>query len=99
MRAVYERRRQYMVDRLKTMGFGIPVMPGGAFYIFANAAHLSGDSYGLAFDILEQAHVGVAPGIDFGSRGEGFLRFSYANSMENISRGLDRLEQYVQNIT
>ena len=99
MRAVYERRRHYLVDRLKAMGFGIPVAPGGAFYVFANAAHLSGDSYALAFDILEQAHVGVAPGIDFGSRGEGFLRFSYANSMENISRGLDRLEQYVNNHT
>jgi len=72
------------------------VEPTGAFYVFVNAGHLSQDSYALAFDILEQAHVGVTPGIDFGAGGEGFLRFSYANSLENIREGLDRLEAYVQ---
>ena len=41
---------------------------------------------------LQNAHVGVAPGIDFGKNGEGYLRFSYANSMENIAEGMDRLE-------
>ena len=51
------------------------------------------DSYKLAFDILEKAHVGVAPGIDFGQNGEGYLRFSYANSLENIKEGMDRLEE------
>jgi aspartate/methionine/tyrosine aminotransferase len=55
------------------------------------------DSYRLAFDILEQARVGVAPGIDFGSNGEGYLRFCYANSMENIAEGMDRLERYLRN--
>jgi aspartate/methionine/tyrosine aminotransferase len=60
-----------------------------------NASHLSGDSYHLAFDILEKAHVGVTPGIDFGSNGEGYLRFSYANSMENIKNGLNRIEDYL----
>ena len=43
----------------------------------------------------EQAKVGVSPGIDFGSGGEGFLRFSYATSLENIKEGLDRLERYL----
>ena len=52
----------------------------------------------LAFDILEKAHVGVTPGIDFGTNGEGYLRFSYANSMENIEEGLDRIEQYLKNL-
>jgi aspartate/methionine/tyrosine aminotransferase len=52
------------------------------------------DSYKLAFDILAQARVGCAPGIDFGANGEGYLRFSYANSMENIAEGMDRLETY-----
>ncbi|MGM0621627.1 MAG: pyridoxal phosphate-dependent aminotransferase, partial [Bacteroidota bacterium] len=69
----------------------------GAFYIFVNAKHLSGNSYKLAFDILEKAKVGVTPGIDFGENGEGFLRFSYANSLENISEGMDRLEKYLNN--
>jgi len=65
--------------------------------VFANARHLSNDSYKLAFDILEKCHVGVTPGIDFGANGEGYLRFSYANSMENITEGLNRIESFVNN--
>ena len=77
------------------MGFGITIEPTGAFYVFVNAKHISNDSYALAVDILEKAHVGVTPGIDFGENGEGYLRFSYANSMENIAEGLDRIEHYL----
>ncbi len=95
MKAIYNQRRKYMIQRLKDMGFGITIEPTGAFYVFANAKHISGDSYELAFDILEKAHVGVTPGIDFGSHGEGYLRFSYANSLENIAEGMDRLERYL----
>ena len=95
MKRIYNERRQYMIRRLKDMGLGITVEPTGAFYVFANAKHISHDSYKLAFDILEKAHVGVAPGIDFGKNGEGYLRFSYATSMENIARGMDRLEDYL----
>ena len=94
MKRIYNERRQYMIRRLKEMGLGITVEPTGAFYVFANAKHISHDSYKLAFDILEKAHVGVAPGIDFGKNGEGYLRFSYATSMENITQGMDRLENY-----
>jgi aspartate/methionine/tyrosine aminotransferase len=97
MKSIYNERRQFMVRRLKEMGFGITVEPTGAFYIFANAKHISNDSYSLAFDILEKAHVGVAPGIDFGENGEGYLRLSYANSIENIAEGMDRLERYLRN--
>ena len=93
---IYDERRRYMIHRLKKIGFGITVEPTGAFYVFANAKHISTDSYTLAFDILEKAHVGVGPGIDFGKNGEGYLRFSYANSMENIEAGLDRIEKYLQ---
>ncbi len=96
MKSIYNERRQYIVKRLKELGFGITVEPTGAFYVFANARHISNDSYKLAFDILEKAHVGVTPGIDFGDNGEGYLRFSYANSMENIVEGLDRIERYLQ---
>jgi aspartate/methionine/tyrosine aminotransferase len=98
MKNIYNERRQYMVKRLKEIGFGITVEPTGAFYVFANAKHISKDSYKLAFDILEKAHVGVTPGIDFGDNGEGYLRFSYANSMENIVEGLDRIEHYLDNL-
>jgi aspartate/methionine/tyrosine aminotransferase len=96
MKNVYNERRKYMIGRLRELGFSISVEPTGAFYIFVNARHLSNDSYKLAFDILENAHVGVTPGIDFGENGEGYLRFSYANSLENIIEGLNRLEKYIQ---
>ena len=96
MRNIYDKRRRYIVERLKAMGFGITVEPTGAFYVFANAKHISNDSYKLAFDILERAHVGVTPGIDFGSNGEGYIRFSYANSMDNIKEGLNRLQTYLE---
>ena len=95
MKRIYDERRRYMIARLKELGFGITVEPTGAFYVFANAKHLSNDSYRLAFDILETAHVGVTPGIDFGSHGEGYIRFSYANSMDNIVEGLNRIEGYL----
>jgi aspartate/methionine/tyrosine aminotransferase len=96
MLRIYDERRRFMIARLRELGFHIPVEPTGAFYVFVNARHISDDSYALAFDILEKAHVGVTPGIDFGSNGEGYLRFSYANSIENIAEGLDRLERYLQ---
>jgi aspartate/methionine/tyrosine aminotransferase len=95
MKAVYNERRLYIIERLKALGFGITVEPTGAFYVFVNAGHLGRDSLQLAFDILQNAHVGVTPGIDFGANGEGHLRFSYANSLENIKKGLDRLEHYL----
>ncbi len=97
MKNVYNERRKYMVKRLREIGFGITIEPTGAFYVFANAKHLSKDSYKLAFDILEKAHVGVTPGIDFGSNGEGYLRFSYANSIDNIREGLNRIDNYIHN--
>ena len=96
MCAIYNQRRRLMIDRLRALGFGITVEPTGAFYVFADARHLSGDSYRLAFEILEHAHVGVAPGIDFGEHGEGYLRFSYASAKERIEEGMRRLERYLQ---
>ncbi|MCG8531536.1 MAG: pyridoxal phosphate-dependent aminotransferase [Desulfovibrionales bacterium] len=96
MRRVYNERRCFMVKRLREMGLGIKTEPTGAFYVFANVKHISNDSYSLAFDILEKAHIGVTPGIDFGKNGEGYLRFSYANSMENLAIGMDRMEGYLK---
>jgi (5-formylfuran-3-yl)methyl phosphate transaminase len=92
---IYDERRQYMLARLKNMGFVIHVEPTGAFYVFADARRFCTDSYKEAFRIIEEIKVGVTPGIDFGSAGEGFLRFSYANSLENIKEGLNRLEKYL----
>lgn len=95
MKETYNIRRKFMIDRLKKMGFGITVEPTGAFYVFANAKRFSNDSFRLAMDILDNAHVGVTPGIAFGQNGEGYIRFSYANSLENISEGMDRIESFL----
>jgi len=96
MRAVYDERRRYMIRRVRELGFGLAVEPAGAFYMLANAGHLAESSYDLAFEILENAGVGVSPGIEFGQNAEGYLRFSYANSLENIKEGLDRIEAYLR---
>jgi aspartate/methionine/tyrosine aminotransferase len=98
MVATYDRRRRYMLDRLEGMGFSFRCHPTGAFYVFVNVRHLSDDCYRFAFDVLERARVGCTPGVDFGDGGEGYLRFTYANSLENIREGMDRLEVYLENL-
>ncbi|MDR0355725.1 MAG: aminotransferase class I/II-fold pyridoxal phosphate-dependent enzyme [Deltaproteobacteria bacterium] len=94
MRAIYDRRRRLLIDGLREMGFVVMVEPAGAFYVLARADHLSSDSKSLVFEILEEAGVGLTPGIEFGSGAEGFLRFSYATSEENIRQGLMRLASF-----
>jgi aspartate/methionine/tyrosine aminotransferase len=99
MKEIYDSRRQFMLKRLKEMGLKVAVEPTGAFYILANAREYAADSYKLAFAILEKARVGVTPGIDFGSQAEGFLRFSYTNSLEKIEEGLERLQKYFESVS
>ncbi len=102
MKDIYNKRRLYMLDRLKGMGFDIKNEPTGAFYIIVNMRHLAekfdGSSLKLAYDILEKIKIGVTPGIDFGPGAEGYIRFSYATSLENIREGMDRLERYVSGV-
>jgi aspartate/methionine/tyrosine aminotransferase len=95
MRQAYDERRRFLVPGLRALGFGIASEPNGAFYVFANAKRFSADSYAFAFELLERARVCVAPGVGFGTNGEGYLRFSYANSIENLAEALRRLEQYL----
>lgn len=91
----YKKRRDIMVTGLRDLGFDIKKVPDGAFYVFINTKKINTNSYELAFDILEKSHVALTPGIDFGSGGEGYLRFSYANSVENIKEGIARLKKYI----
>ena len=95
MRGIYDERRRYLLRALPELGFSIPVEPRGAFYMLINARHLGASSLELAFDILEKAHIGITPGIDFGTQSEGFLRISYANSLENLQEAMRRLHAYV----
>lgn len=96
MRAVYDERRRFLIGRLRQLGFVIHTEPEGAFYIFADARRLTDDVYRFAFEVLEQAHVGITPGIDFGTNGSGFVRFSYANSLGNISEATNRIEAFLR---
>ncbi|MDR1677069.1 MAG: pyridoxal phosphate-dependent aminotransferase [Deltaproteobacteria bacterium] len=95
MRAVYDKRRRILIDGLRALGLGLMADPAGAFYVLARADHLNPDSKALVFDILEEAGVGLTPGVEFGDGAEGFLRFSYATSEGNIHDGLKRLSDYI----
>ncbi|RTZ90347.1 MAG: pyridoxal phosphate-dependent aminotransferase [Deltaproteobacteria bacterium] len=92
----YKERRDFLYTALTNLGFGILTPPQGAFYFFADCRKFSDNAYEFAFDILNNAHVGITPGIDFGPMGEGYVRFSYANSLENIKEGIKRIRNYLE---
>jgi len=96
MKNIYNTRRKYIIQQLRELGFGITVEPTGAFYVLANAKDYTENSLDFAFDILEKGKVGCTPGIDFGTNAEGYLRFSYANSIENIEEAMRRLDRYLR---
>ena len=87
-------RRDIMLEGLRTAGFEIKYDPDGAFYIFLNVSQYAQNSHELSFDILNKVNVAVTPGIDFGEGGEGYIRLSYATSIESIKEGIDRLAEY-----
>jgi len=94
MRQAYDRRRQVLVPGLREIGFRITHEPDGAFYVLADVSHISRDSLSLSRRILSEAKVGVTPGIDFGTRAEGCLRFAYAKSEAQIKAALKRLGEF-----
>jgi len=91
MRAIYDERRSYLVPALESVGLKIESAPCGAFYVFADASHWDADSLRLCYRLLDEAGVACAPGIDFGDGGQGFLRFSFAISLERLHEGVERL--------
>jgi aspartate/methionine/tyrosine aminotransferase len=94
-RRILNERRRAMITGLRQIGLGVGFEPTGAFYVLANARRFTQKSFDFAFEILEKAHVGVTPGIDFGANAEGYLRFSYANSLERILDGVRRLGTFL----
>ena len=94
-RRIFDERRRSMVAGLRKIGLGVGAVPTGAFYVLANARRYTSDSLRLSFDLLDHAHVGVTPGIDFGANAEGYLRFSYAASLERIEEGLHRIGRHL----
>jgi aspartate/methionine/tyrosine aminotransferase len=92
-----ERRRDFIVPALRQLGFRIPLVPEGAFYVYAGCESLSADSERLAWSLLEEAGVAVTPGRDFGAhRAERHLRFAYTRSMDDLAEGVDRIARYLR---
>ena len=94
----YNERRLFLYDSLQKIGIAPAVPPSGAFYMLANVKKYRIDSYTLAFKILEEVKVAVTPGIDFGPGAEGYLRLSYACSMEDLREGLQRLARFFRTL-
>jgi len=94
-RREFARRRDYLVAALQTLGFSVPTVPGGAFYVYADCSPF-GDSGQLALSLLEQAGVAVTPGGDFGyHRAAEYLRFTYTTSMAHLEEGVARLRHHL----
>lgn len=98
MRDACAARRTILVEGLRRLGFGVDRAPDGAFYVLADARAFGDDSRALAFELLERAHVGVTPGIDFGEAAEGMLRFCYAVGEDVLRTGLERLEPVLSDL-
>ena len=94
MRQAFEERRDLIVGRLNSIEGISCTMPKGAFYAFPNISALGKPSLELAGVLLDQARIAVVPGIAFGS--EGSIRMSFADSLENLNKGLDRLDKFVR---
>jgi len=95
-RAEMERRRDFLLPALRELGFGVPVTPQGAFYIYADCSRFSDDSQAFCRELLEQAGVAVTPGADFGGYHSGrYLRFAYTTRMAQLEEGVDRLRRFL----
>jgi len=95
MKQVFAQRRLVMLQEMAAHGLDVEVEPDGAFYVLVNMARVTRDSYRLAMDILDNTGVGVTPGIDFGPGAQRYIRFSYANSEDNIREGVSRVAEYL----
>lgn len=94
MKTEFGKRRAYLLKRLKECGLDPQYTPTGAFYVLFKYPNQSIPSLEVSLDILEKVGVALTPGVDFGSAGEGFLRFSYANSTEKLNDAVIRLSRY-----
>lgn len=97
MKAEYLNRRNLLVSRLNRMGLKTN-MPKGTFYVFPNISSTGLDSETFCARLLEDQHVACVPGNAFGEHGEGFMRMSYACSLNDITEGCDRIEAFLNNL-
>ena len=96
MRAEFDLRRNYMIQRLSTVDRVSVVAPQGAFYVLVNISQLGLSSTNFAERLLSKHHVAVVPGVAFGN--DGTVRFSYATSLDVIKKGLDRFEEFCRTL-
>ena len=89
----YRRRRDFVVKRLNEIPSVSCKMPKGAFYVFPNIKRYGLSSFDFVLLLLEKARVSMVPGSSFGEYGEGYVRISYATSLENLQEAMDRLEK------
>ena len=95
MKAKYKERRDYILAEMEDMGFTV-AKPNGAFYLYAKIPEgYIQDSYDSVFDLAETAKVAVVPGIAFGDAGEGYIRISYAASLEQLKEAMERIRTYM----
>lgn len=95
-RQAFQQRRDYLLPALQRLGFGIPVTPHGAFYLYANCGALTHDSFQFCMDLLEQQGVAVTPGKDFGfNQPQQHLRFAYTTEISLLQEGVKRLANFI----
>ena len=96
-RAELHARRDFLVPALRATGFGVPVVPQGAFYIYTDSSRLSGDSFALARRILDEAHVALTPGKDFGvNEPEKHIRIAYTQPIARLAEAMERISAAIQ---
>lgn len=97
MRGAYDERRRFLVKALRDMGFDC-YEPQGAFYVFPSIKRFGMSSDAFALKLLEEEKVAVVPGTAFGDCGEGYLRISYAYSLKDLKRALERIERFLKKL-
>ena len=95
MNDAYIKRRDYLKNKLESLGFELTAQPEGAFYIFPSIKKFTENDFDFCVDVLEQAHVAMVPGSSFTDMGKGYIRISYAYEMDILKVGMRRLENYL----
>jgi len=95
-RDVFRQRRDFLLPALRDLGFGVPQVPHGAFYLYADCSGLCADSFAFTRDLLEQAGVAIAPGVDFGAhRARAHVRLAYTRPVEVLREGVERVRRFL----
>jgi len=95
-RRAFEERRDFLVPALRALGFGIPVMPTGGFFVYADSSRFASDSERFCRDVLAGAGVAITPGIDFGThRAAAHVRFAYTIERAKLEDGVARLARFL----